>query len=165
MKAEFCPGAQQQTKIPGERCSKGQSQPLTGAAWWSCTCPCLQHCSWTRWLLRVPQTVLWLRVLHSCNLCCSSPCWVVDANTALLNRWAVRAWLCGVCSACSSQRKCTHVSRGSGRAGAAHKFTAVLCAALHHDKACSLVYGIFWHLLSNEKAIIPLRGKSPCAFL
>jgi len=132
-----------------KRCSKGQSEPLPGAAWWNYMCSLQQ--SWTRWLLRwllkwnnlcknvntfPSQTVLWFRELHSCNLCCSSPCWVVDANTAPLNRWAVRAWLRGVCSACSSQPKCTHVSRGSGRAGAAHKFTAVLCAALHPDEAC-----------------------------
>lgn len=57
-------------------------------------------------------------------------------STAPLNRWAVRAWLHGVCGACSSQPTCTHVSSSLGRVGAAYEFTAVLHAALRGDKAC-----------------------------
>lgn len=52
-----------------------------------------------------------------------------------------------------------------GGKGGLRKFTAELCAALCLNKACREVYGIFWHLLSNEKTIISLREKSPCAFL
>lgn len=157
-KLNFAQGHGSKQKYLEKRCSKGQSEPLPGAAWWNYMCSLQQ--SWTRWLLRwllkwnnlcknvntfPTQTVLWSHELHSCYLHCPSPCWVVDTKhspsqqvgSESLAAWCVRCLLFP-----THMHACEQQLRESGGSLRVH-----CCAPCSAARWQSLRLSL-WHLLT-----------------